>query len=283
MSEGERLVRIGQSARGRPIEASVLAPDGARGTILVIAGLHAMEAAGTAVAEALVAAVREAPVGSPWRRRRWAVVPVANPDGRAEVDAALAAGGRAARRFRRGNARGVDLNRNFGVHWDGDYYLSRWFPRVFAAGDGPLSEPETAALDALAAAERPAAVVSLHAFGEWIYVPWAGRREPPPAQPAMLEIARAMAAAQRRPYKVAALAQRSRLFRAHGAEIDHFHERFGAYAFLVEIGAGPRLDDPRGWLVPYRWYTPRDEALAADVANVLPALAALAEAALPGD
>jgi hypothetical protein len=270
-----RAERYGTSAEGEPLWALDVRPPGARGAILVVAGLHAMEHVGPLTALALVARAAASPS---WSRRRLVVAPLANPDGFRAVERARVAG---ARRFQRGNARGVDLNRNFAEGWDGGYYLSRLFPRVFAAGAGPLSEPESAALDALAGAVRPAAAVSLHAFGEWIYVPWAGRREAPPDLDRHLELARAMAARQPRPYRVMQLARRSRLFAARGAELDHFYGRHRALSFLIEVGAGPRLGTPGGWLDPYRWFTPDAAALAADVAAVLPALDALAEAELP--
>ncbi len=267
----------GASVQGEPLWRVTVDPGGTDGTVVVIGGLHAMEHVGTLAALALVEHARGAGAAA-WRRRRLVVAPLANPDGFRAVLRARAAG---ERRFLRANARGVDLNRNFASNWSNRHWLTRALPKIFAPGAGPLSEPETAALDALATAERPAAVASLHSFGEWIYVPWAGARTPPAELPQMLALAHVMAACQARPYRIVPLAQRSRLFAAHGAEIDHFLERHGAWTFLFEIGAGPRASDPRDWLDPYRWYTPRQDALARDVANLLPALDALAEAELP--
>jgi hypothetical protein len=279
---GARVRDYGASAKGEPLRCLDVAGGGA-GAVLVIAGLHAMEHVGpvTAIRLAARAAAQVASGGGPWARRRLVIAPIANPDGFVEVERARAAGGIAARRFRRKNARGVDLNRNFAEAWDGRHVLARALPGVFAAGGGPLSEPETAALDALASEIRPAAVVSLHAFGEWIYVPWASRGELPPDGEAMLAVGRAMAARQREPYRVRQLGARSRFFRPRGLELDHFYARHGAWSFLIEIGAGPRLGDPAGWADPYRWFTPRADLLERDVENVLPALDAVAEAELP--
>jgi predicted deacylase len=260
---------IGRSVAGEPIRAVTVAhPEAAGPPVLVIAGLHAMEHPGPRTAIALVA--RAAAGEGGWRERRLVVVPLANPDGYRAVETARAAG---RRRFLRANGHGVDLNRNFAEAWNPGARLARLFPRIFDPGAAPLSEPETQALDALAAAERPAFVVSLHAFGEWIYVPWASRREPAPDQERLLAIAREMADEMpRRPYRVIPLAQRSRLFKAYGAELDHFYARHGALTFLIEIGAGPRLGRPSTWFDVYRWYTPDDEQLERDVENVLPAL-----------
>jgi hypothetical protein len=236
------------------------------------------------VATALALLERAVAPGSPWRSSRLVVVPMANPDGFRTVEADLARG---ARRFRRANQRGVDLNRNFAVGWDDRYYLNRLLGRLFAPGAGPLSEPETAAVDRLVGEVRPTYAVSLHAFGEWIFLPYAGSRRAPPDLARLEEIAAGMAAAQpARPYRVLQLSRRTRLFQARGAEIDHFYERHGALSFLIEIGAGPRLRAPTTWLWPYGWFTPPAPLLERDVANVLPAiehLAAPASAISSGD
>lgn len=262
----------GHSAEGEPLWS--LTVGAGEPTVLVVANLHAMEHVGAATAIALLGRAAAGEAG--WGARRLVVAPLANPDGFRAVERALAAG---RRRFLRKNARGVDLNRNFAEGWDPGYYLNRVLRGVFAPGPAPLSEPETAALDALAAACRPTFAVSLHAFGEWIYVPWAGRREPPPDAERLLAVAGEMAARQpHRAYRVLQLARRNRLFAARGAEIDHFYARHGALSFLIEIGAGPRLREPSGWLHPYRWFSPPAATLERDVENVLPALDVLARA-----
>ena len=270
--------RIGESALGQPLWSLSVEPDSSPvRTTLVVAGLHAMEHVGVATAVALLE--RAAAGSAPWRtqRHRLVVVPMANPDGFRAACASVAAG---SRRFVRTNARGVDLNRNFAIGWDRRYYLHRLLGPVFAAGAGPLSEPETQALDRLAAAARPTYAVSLHAFGRWIYLPYAGSREAPPDQGRLLALGRAMAAAPalRRPYRVRQLGRRSRLFQARGAEIDHFYRRHGALSFLIEIGAGPRLAAPDTWTHPYAWFTPPAPLLERDVAEVLPAVEYLASA-----
>jgi hypothetical protein len=271
VERGALAHRIGDSGDGEPLWAFEVGPDAPRATTFVLAGLHAMEHVGVAAAVALLEAAT-AP-DSPWRDHRLVVVPLANPDGFRAVCAALADG---RRRFLRQNGRGVDLNRNFAAFWDDGYYLTRLVPGIFAAGPAPLSEPEARAIDGVLARFRPTYAVSLHAFGRYIFVPYAGSRDAPRDLPRLLELGAGMAAAQARPYRVMQLGRRSRLFLARGAEIDHMYERFGALSFLFEIGAGPRLGAPVTWVEPYRWFTPPDPLLERDVAEVLAALAQLA-------
>jgi len=109
---------IGHSREGRAIVARAVGNRGAERRVLVIGCIHGNECAGVRVTRRL--AGLPAPDGSViW------LVHQLNPDG-------------AARR-RRGNARGVDLNRNFPY---------RWQPQdgIYESGPGPASEPETQAI-----------------------------------------------------------------------------------------------------------------------------------------
>jgi protein MpaA len=111
---------IGRSVEGRPITAVQRGtPGGTR--VVVIGVIHGDEDDGVAVVERLATA----PV--PPGVELWLVESM-NPDGQAAQQ--------------RGNANGVDLNRNFPLEWgpiaepgDGEY-----------AGTGPASEPETQAV-----------------------------------------------------------------------------------------------------------------------------------------
>lgn len=128
-----RSVVIGRSVDGRPIVAVELGdPDSA--TTLVVGCIHGNERAGIPVADALVAT----PV--PAGEHLW-VVRLLNPDG-------ASAG-------TRGNAHGVDLNRNFGWRWT---RLSG----VYDSGPRPLSEPETRAAVRLIRRVRPAISIWFH-------------------------------------------------------------------------------------------------------------------------
>jgi murein peptide amidase A len=94
--EGPNRVRLGSSAEGRAIEAVEVGDPSAARKVLVVGCIHGNECAGIAIARRLE---RMPP---PKGVDLW-IVESLNPDG-------AAAGSR-------GNARGVDLNRNFPVGW----------------------------------------------------------------------------------------------------------------------------------------------------------------------
>lgn len=128
---------IGHSVDGQPISATELGDPGSTHRLLVVGCIHGDEQAGIPIARSLAAGAA-VPGVDMW------VVPVLNPDG-GSADA-------------RGNAHGVDLNRNFPTGWrtldppGGAHY----------AGTGPLSEPETRALAALARRVRPTLGIWFH-------------------------------------------------------------------------------------------------------------------------
>jgi protein MpaA len=125
---------IGRSVEGRPIVSVRDGTDDPALKVLVIGAIHGNETAGMWIARRLIAAGAPADV-------ELTVVPTLNPDG-------VAAG-------TRGNAHGVDLNRNFPFDWrprTGDEY----------SGPGPLSEPESRAARRLILGERPDVTIWFH-------------------------------------------------------------------------------------------------------------------------
>ncbi len=125
---------IGRSVEGRPIIATVSGSAEAPLRVLVVGCIHGDEPAGIRVARRLIASP---PLG---RTRLW-VVPSLNPDG-------VVAG-------TRGNARGVDLNRNFPFDW-------RPLGRREYSGPRPLSEPESRAAARLIHRIEPDLTIWLH-------------------------------------------------------------------------------------------------------------------------
>lgn len=138
--------RYGTSVEGIPL--SVYLPGDGAAEIVVLASIHGDEAETTVV-------VSEALRCIPRGELRAAVILCGNPDGML--------------RGTRGNARGVDLNRNFPAsNWSADavfYKTRRDDPRDIALSPGThaASEPETVALLALIDRLKPRAVVTLHA------------------------------------------------------------------------------------------------------------------------
>jgi protein MpaA len=135
----------GRSALGAPLE--VWRPAG-RCTLLVFAAIHGEE---PETAFALSRALRQTAEPSP----HCAVVLAANPDG--------------VIRATRGNARGVDLNRNFPTaDWRPEPVAHRSTlddPQdvLLSPGAAPGSEPETRALIGLIEDLAPGTVIALHA------------------------------------------------------------------------------------------------------------------------
>jgi predicted deacylase len=126
-------ILLGRSVDARPIYAYVVGDRRSTQHELVVGCIHGDETAGVAIARRLERA-------SPTGVELW-IVPLLNPDG-------AAAG-------TRGNAHGVDLNRNFPFHWaalKGGYY----------SGPGPASEPETRAMMRFLRAIKPVRIVSFH-------------------------------------------------------------------------------------------------------------------------
>ena len=114
--------------------------------ILLFAAIHGEEPETTAL---LSKALRSLAQPS----ERCAVVLNANPDG-------VLLG-------TRGNARGVELNRNFpSESWQSDPVKTRWSPRgervAFSTGEQAGSEPETQSLINLILRLRPRVVIALH-------------------------------------------------------------------------------------------------------------------------
>jgi protein MpaA len=125
---------IGHSVQGRPIVLHESGPASAELKVLVVGAIHGDETAGMQIARRLIAA-------SPLRRTDLLVIPTINPDGVAANT--------------RGNAHGVNLNRNFPFRWrplgGGEY-----------SGPRPLSEPETQAAYGLILREKPDVTIWFH-------------------------------------------------------------------------------------------------------------------------
>lgn len=175
-------LELGRSGEGRPLAALRLRAPGAtdaprRPRLLVTAQIHAIEFVGALVARVLIQRLLEG-YGRDTEATRLldaadvVAVPLVNPDGATRV---WRAGGRVRLARARATARGVDPNRNFpfAADLDGSGWNvasarpgSAWY-----RGPHPLSEPECAALAALAVRERFCAALHFHSIGSVVYLP----------------------------------------------------------------------------------------------------------------
>ena len=244
--------RIGTSVDGRPIWAFHVTDPGRvpERDVLVFANLHALEWMGSEVATDLLVELAQAPPNV-----RVTIVPIANPDGRARVEQDLVAGRNT---YRRGNAEHVDLNRDFAVNTDVRAVWAAILPGYYDHSEVPLSQPESRALDDLAARGGYERAASLHAFGGFLFYPWSGRFERPPDRADFAELGHAMEVAMgSRPYVTRQLGRWGFFFRAQGSEIDHLYGRYGTRAFLIELTrSGMSPVRPSTWRSYFRWYNP---------------------------
>ncbi|HLU40022.1 MAG TPA: M14 family zinc carboxypeptidase [Planctomycetota bacterium] len=137
---------LGRSVQGRPIRAREVG-SGAR-RVLWVGGIHGNEREGTLATAALPADFLAAGLGD---RVTLTIVEDLNPDGRAVST--------------RGNANGVDLNRNF---------PARTFVPASGSGERPLSEPESRILHDLIRALRPDLVIVCHSWSNRHFINYDG-------------------------------------------------------------------------------------------------------------
>jgi murein peptide amidase A len=131
---GRHQTLIGRSVDGRPIVAIETGDFDAARRVLVVGCIHGNEQAGIAIADRL------SRISPPSELDLW-IVPVLNPDGVAA--------------HTRGNAHGVDLNRNFPWRW-------QRLSGLFFSGPRPLSEPESRIAVRLIRRVRPRISIWFH-------------------------------------------------------------------------------------------------------------------------
>lgn len=249
----------GTTVRGRPIWAFRVRKPLSEPSqkVLVFAGIHALEWISCEVAIDFLRATILNPLGDV----EVVVVPILNVDGRHRVEMDFQSP--EPRPYRRANAHGVDLNRDFEVHRESKALWKAIVPGFYYTSPAPLSQPESQVIDRLGA-EGFDVAISLHAFGSFIYYPWSGRFAPPPDRKAYALLGDVMVAGQPSwPYQAKQLSRWGFFFRALGTELDHLYGKYGTYSFLIELTrSGIQPFDPKTWKNHFRWYNPEDPSRA---------------------
>jgi hypothetical protein len=247
--------RVGETVEHRPIWGfRVRAPgDEPKVKVLVFAGIHALEWISSEVATTFLLEMG----ASPPPGVELTVIPLLNVDGRVRTEADLLAGENI---YRRGNANKVDLNRDFEVNREAKAFWRHIVPDYYETSPAPLSQPESQALDRLAADERFDVSVSLHSFGGFLYYPWGGLWKRPPDDALFAQLGAVMQSGQgAHSYTVKQLCRWGFLFRIHGAELDHLYGKYGTLAFLVELTrTGIEPTRTKTWKNYFRRYNPSD-------------------------
>lgn len=227
----------------------------ARGLSLALAGLHALEWIGV---ECLMGWLDRV-ASSPPQDRRVLAFPLVNVDGYARVERDLQHG---TRRFTRGNARGVDLNRNWPTFFRKRSVASTLLPGVYKPGAAPLSEPEThgvaAAIDhAMSSGASELRAMSLHSVGAKVLYPYGGGWSRPKDHSALRAAAVRVAGKLGPPYVAVQSSRWVPGMFAPGMELDHFYEAYGATSLLIECGRpGLSAFHPSTWRSPFAFFNP---------------------------
>ncbi len=261
-----RVDTVGSSILGEPMLRVQIGPEDAEKVGFLLAGIHATEWIGVHVAlETLRRLAADPPTD-----RCIVAMPLLNPDGYRLVHEDRVAG---RWRFRRTNANGVDLNRNWPTHYSPWKPLGRLLPFLGTSGPHPCSEPEIAAavqqLDRVK--DRVDRAMSMHSFGRMILLPWGGRLREPPGIERLREAGERLAIELDQTYTVV---QVSRwvpgLSASRGMELDHIYEVTGAISLLIECEGGFSWGDPSTWSDLFSWWNPAEPGpVVADLSPVV--------------
>lgn len=188
---------------------------------------------------------------------RWAqelevyVSPVVNPDGYAHVTSEDT-WWRKNRRVNANGSKGVDLNRNYPYAWGANDDGSSGSPYSETyRGTGPASEPEAAAMVALARRIKPLFNLSYHSYGEVLLFPYGYENAQNPVGDVMPELATELSSRMTRDTGSGSYGKRSRLYPVNGLDRDWYYNELGTYSFVPEISARSR-----GFHPSYSWVEP---------------------------
>lgn len=264
----------GFSVEGRPIYAFEFGAEAAP-SVLLTALIHGIEFIGSvALREVVRALLRdETRMRALLDSARFVVLPILNPDSLCHNTARLSRGLPA---WRRGNANGVDLNRNFPrlparlpLH---PFAGSRFRASPHYIGPRAFSEPETRALHGVVAKARPLLSLGFHSFGNLLLFPWAFTKSPNPREAQYRKLGAAFNQALMRPKY--SLRQARDFYPTVGDLDDWLDHEFGTLAFTVEVSSpDARLIHPRRSYNPFCWMNPTK--VSETVENLVPGVLSL--------
>ncbi|HUT55303.1 MAG TPA: M14 family zinc carboxypeptidase [bacterium] len=233
----------GRSVRGRPLKMlSISTGGGDKPRVLYSANIHGNEMAGNMICLELIRHFTEGyghdrDVTYLLDHVDVFVIPVLNPDGMDRtVEQQVKMG--AVLTLTRKNAHGVDLNRNFPFPADSLVRLKdsagsnrKWMPNF--RGTGPLSEPETRALDALFDHYRFTVHCNYHTSGGIILSPPATLPEPGPDDALFTRMRRDYQGKMFDPY-----VEHTELefYPTIGSLDDYLYHRHGTLTVTMEVG-----------------------------------------------
>lgn len=232
------VLDVGTSIEGRAIRGLRIGRVEGQPTILVTGTQHAREwispMVTACIADHLVRDDGVDPqITAALDRLEIIVIPVVNPDGYVfswEVD-----------RFWRKNRRpggGVDLNRNWPTMWGVGTAGAGPGDEIYP-GTGPLSEPESAAVAALAEARDVVAFVDYHSPVNLVLIPFAFTAEPGPHEATQQQWAGAMASSITAVHGVTHTVSKPGMGNPSGGLAqDWFADDRDAISFTVELRSG---------------------------------------------
>jgi predicted deacylase len=164
LPSGRTSTIIGLSVEGRPLEVYTFGQGESQR--MIVAGIHGGYEGNTIrLADQLILYLDDHPEAVPSGVTLY-ILRSLNPDGDA----------RSHDKYGRTNANGVDLNRNFPVHWLAEWKRDGcWDELPTTGGSGPGSEPETKALMRFLSAHKIEALISYHSAALGIFPggePW---------------------------------------------------------------------------------------------------------------
>lgn len=248
-------ITIGQSHEGRDIRGIVIraGADNGRNGVVFNGCQHAREWISpmtvTFIGEELLAGYgSDATITELLNRLEVIVIPITNPDG---YEHTYAAGGyrfwRKNRRDNAGSCEGVDLNRNWGVDWDGGQSTSNDPCSDVYVGPSSMSEPEVQALANFCLNHgNIVGQIDYHSAVELILEPSGYTASPPADWEALHGLGVAMRDAIQSVYghNYTSDTPCNTLYCASGTLIDWPYEILGSFAYCIELRPAAGGFDP---------------------------------------